>query len=597
MSHNTFRDHDPWRRTRPPTRPQRHSDIRNSSWQRTNVDSFANPWNRNSWRKAKQSNRFQNTASTSHTQEERERHQPSYNPQLPPSLKAKKAPHVPPAPMRTGGAYGERHTCCAVTGAVQSPLPEYKWTVPAPPTHDPPFRACRAVEGLYNLNEVKMIGEGTFGKVFRATFSSGSSLLAVKEHKVFQTNMGFPRAAFREIQILKLLGFGETPPEALHVLPICECCTKSSAPPVGTHHSDASPASARAPEGLSSHTICTIHPFYPFDLSGLIFRGVIAAMDIEGLRSVMFDILQGLRTLHSRGIIHRDIKCSNVLLSHCGRAVIADFGGARFSQFLARSSQNSATQDGSLRGSMTPVTCTLQYRSPEQLLHDRSYGASVDMWAAGVIFFRLVTGVFPYHEAKELPFIKCVLRNNASATEAAWPVSRPLLRRLGAAAEKLRTDPKVLTDPTQFENYLADIEGLLGGCAPNPERAPPVKLQDNSAKFSAACKARGVAPEDPLYAQMRELVFSLLQFSPDARPSAAKALRLPFFADYPQPTRPALLSLLPEAEHSCHDRGMRALHARGLISRDVSEPRTKPANPASVLHEGRPRAPRPAWPR
>jgi beta-lactam-binding protein with PASTA domain len=98
---------------------------------------------------------------------------------------------------------------------------------------------------------------------------------------------------------------------------------------------------------------------------------------------VLEPMLAALGAAHQAGIVHRDVKPENVLLSDDGRVKVADFGLAR-----AVSSSTSHTNSGILMG-------TVGYLSPEQVERGIADPRS-DVYAAGIVLFEMLTGVKPY---------------------------------------------------------------------------------------------------------------------------------------------------------------------------------------------------------
>lgn len=90
-------------------------------------------------------------------------------------------------------------------------------------------------------------------------------------------------------------------------------------------------------------------------------------------------LLCGLDHCHTRGVLHRDIKGSNLLIDNNGILKLADFGLASF--FDPKEHQP-----------LTSRVVTLWYRPPELLLGATNYGVAVDLWSTGCILAELYAG-------------------------------------------------------------------------------------------------------------------------------------------------------------------------------------------------------------
>ena len=97
------------------------------------------------------------------------------------------------------------------------------------------------------------------------------------------------------------------------------------------------------------------------------------------VKCYMQQLLRGLDHCHSRHILHRDIKGSNLLIDNRGILKIADFGLASFF-------------DPEQRHPLTSRVVTLWYRPPELLLGATNYGVAVDLWSTGCILSELYAG-------------------------------------------------------------------------------------------------------------------------------------------------------------------------------------------------------------
>ena len=108
-------------------------------------------------------------------------------------------------------------------------------------------------------------------------------------------------------------------------------------------------------------------------------------MPVPEACSVARDMAEALEFAHSRGVLHRDVKPENVMLTG-GRAVVLDFGLARA---IGRANYRRLTETGIIVG-------TAFYMSPEQLREDRNLDQRIDLYALGCLLYEMLTGEPPY---------------------------------------------------------------------------------------------------------------------------------------------------------------------------------------------------------
>nr|XP_053629190.1 cyclin-dependent kinase 8-like isoform X3 [Cherax quadricarinatus] len=112
------------------------------------------------------------------------------------------------------------------------------------------------------------------------------------------------------------------------------------------------------------------------------------------VKSLLYQILDGIRYLHSNWVLHRDLKPANILVMgegiERGRVKIADMGFARLF--------NSPLKP---LADLDPVVVTFWYRAPELLLGARHYTKAIDIWAIGCIFAELLTSEPIFHCRQE----------------------------------------------------------------------------------------------------------------------------------------------------------------------------------------------------
>jgi serine/threonine-protein kinase len=115
------------------------------------------------------------------------------------------------------------------------------------------------------------------------------------------------------------------------------------------------------------------------ELNDLVKAGSLEAGDVT---NIVIQIAEGLSAAHEKGIVHRDIKSSNIMMTDEGRIKIMDFGLAKL-------------QDGTNVTKMGQTLGTAAYMSPEQAQGEEIEQRS-DLWSCGVIFYELLTGELPF---------------------------------------------------------------------------------------------------------------------------------------------------------------------------------------------------------
>jgi len=114
---------------------------------------------------------------------------------------------------------------------------------------------------------------------------------------------------------------------------------------------------------------------------------------------IIYQLLKGLKYIHSAGLIHRDLKPANILINSDCQIKLGDFG-------LARSVASSG-EDTNIK--LTDYVATRWYRAPEILLGSTKYSKAVDMWSVGCILGELIVGKAIFQGTSTLNQIEKVL--------------------------------------------------------------------------------------------------------------------------------------------------------------------------------------------
>uniref|UniRef100_UPI00358E329E mitogen-activated protein kinase 7-like isoform X1 n=2 Tax=Myxine glutinosa TaxID=7769 RepID=UPI00358E329E len=223
-----------------------------------------------------------------------------------------------------------------------------------------------------------------------------------------------------------------------------------------------------------------------------------------------YQLLRGLKYLHSAQIVHRDLKPSNLLVSATCELKIGDFG-------MARGLKGGQDRDSAF---MTEYVATRWYRAPELLLALHKYTAAMDMWSAGCILAEMLgrKQLFP---------------------------GRNYVHQLHLILSVLGSPPAELIQMIDAERVRAYLLSLP------PHPAVPLST---------------VLPPTP--ASALALLSSLLRFSPWRRPSASIALSHTFLSPYHDPSDEPLC--FPPLDFSFDSPSLSPGDARLAVSSEIA---------------------------
>ncbi|KAK9269193.1 hypothetical protein L1049_000962 [Liquidambar formosana] len=305
-----------------------------------------------------------------------------------------------------------------------------------------------------SFEKLDKIGQGTYSNVYRARDLDQKKIVALKKVRFDNLEPESVRFMAREIHILRRLDH----PNIIKL------------------------------EGLvTSRMSCSLYLVFEYmehDLAGLASHPGLKFTEPQ-VKCYMQQLLCGLDHCHSRGVLHRDIKGSNLLIDNSGTLKIADFGLASF--FDPHQSQP-----------LTSRVVTLWYRPPELLLGATYYGTAVDLWSTGCILAELYAGKPIMPGRTEVEQLHKIFKLCGSPSEDYWRKSK-----LPHATIFKPQQPYRRCVGDTFKDFPAPALGLME---------------------------------------------TLLSIDPSDRGSAASALRSEFFTTKPLPCDPSSLPKYPPSK-------------------------------------------------
>ncbi|KAF2421063.1 Pkinase-domain-containing protein, partial [Tothia fuscella] len=293
-----------------------------------------------------------------------------------------------------------------------------------------------------------VVGFGTYGKVFKAKHIYKGKDVALKRLRMEAEKDGFPITAMREMKILKHL----EQREADGVIRLLEVLYEVN---------------------LAGSVGCFMaFEYMPHDLTGLLNHPTFSLSDAQK-KDLSYQMIDAIGFMHKQGVLHRDIKAANILVSHKGQIKLADFGLARF-------------YDMDKQLNYTNRVVTIWYRAPELLYGATEYGPPIDVWAAACVIVEIFTkhAIFP-GSGRELNQLVKLWEVLGFPTQEQWPSIS-------------KTEWYFLMRPPAHTTYPST--------------------------FATKYQPR-------LSAELFDLLTSMFLYDPDKRPTAEQCLSHPFFTD------------------------------------------------------------------
>ena len=251
----------------------------------------------------------------------------------------------------------------------------------------------------------------------------------------------------------------------------------------------------------------TAHPFLVMELvTGGTLRELLrerGPMPPHAVVAVLAPVLSGLGAAHRAGLVHRDVKPENVLISVDGEVKLADFGLVR------------ATTEAGIT-STSVILGTAAYLSPEQVLGEET-GPRSDVYAVGIMAFELLTGTTPFkgesaiviahqHLDRDVPppgslidgvppeFDDFIARATAREPEARFSDAGAMGAELGAIAEELGLPQFQVPAPRNSARQITDsrppVPRATRQLTLGPQEVPTLAADNND-----GASARGTGPQ------------------------------------------------------------------------------------------------------
>ena len=218
---------------------------------------------------------------------------------------------------------------------------------------------------------------------------------------------------------------------------------------------------ARAAASLESPNICAVHeihdegadPFISMEfIDGQSLRALLAEGPLEICRAldIAIQVARGLQEAGRKGIVHRDIKSANIMITRDGRAKITDFGLAK-------------VRDGTVLTKTGAVMGTAAYMSPEQARGDR-VDERTDIWSLGIVLYEMICAKLPFKGESEASVLYAILHEPYARLKDLAPEVPEELDRIVRAALEKKPDARYASAGEVLSDLKACLAGLEAEC-------------------------------------------------------------------------------------------------------------------------------------